>query len=131
MSNQEAKRTEERTETHACDYISRQAAIEAIGKNLHKGTDLLTDTFVAGIEQVLEALPSAQQGQRWIPVSERLPEYDGEKYFVTYYAETIGRTRLGISYCYANREGFWSDIPLGYKVIAWMPLPEPYKGEEE
>ena len=65
-----SKRTEERTETHACDYISRQAAIEAIGKNLHKGTDLLTDTFVAGIEQVLEALPSAQQERKtgkWIP----------------------------------------------------------------
>ena len=80
---------------------------------------------------MLEALPSAQQEQRWIPVSERLPQYDGEKYLVTYYAEKIGRTRIGISYCYANREGFWSNIPLGYKVVAWCELPEPYKGEYE
>lgn len=64
----------------------------------------------------------------WIPVSERLPKYDGEMYLVTDYCEQINRRRIHVSYCYVNREGFWSDVPMGYKVIAWMPLPDPYKG---
>ena len=67
----------------------------------------------------------------WIPCSERLPEHDGELYLVTDYCEQINRKRIHMSCCYVNREGFWSDVPIGYKVIAWMPLPEPWKGEEE
>lgn len=68
--------------------------------------------------------------EKWTPCSERLPEYDGEKYLVTDYCKQINRRRIHISYCYVNREGFWSDIPLGYEVIAWMPLPAPYKESE-
>lgn len=68
---------------------------------------------------------------RWIPVSERLPEDDGGRYLVTDYCEQINRKRIHVSYCYVNREGFWSDVPIGYKVIAWMPIPVPYKAESE
>ena len=70
-----------------------------------------------------------QPEQRWIPVSERLPEHDGDKYLVTDYCKQIGRTRMHVSYCYINREGFWSDVPLGYEVVAWQRLPDPWKGE--
>ena len=45
------KRTEERTETHACDSISRQAAIDAI----QIGWDYTNDQIRA-----LQRLPSAQ-----------------------------------------------------------------------
>lgn len=73
--------------------------------------------------------PSAQTERRWIPCSERLPEYDGEKYLVTVYCESINRARIHLSTCYINREGFWGDVPLGYTVVAWMPLPEPYRAK--
>ena len=73
---------------------------------------------------------STQPEPQWIPCSERLPEYDGGTYLVTDYCEQIGRKRIHVSYCYMNKDGFWSDVPLGYKVIAWMPLPEPYKEEK-
>ena len=96
------------------DYISRSDAILAVEWS-HT-----PDSAISAIK----SLPSAQQ---WIPCSERLPEYDGEMYLVTDYCEQINRRRIHISYCYVNREGFWSDVPVGYKVIAWMPLPEPYK----
>lgn len=75
-----------------------------------------------------EQLPSAQTERRWIPCSERLPEYDGEKYLVTVYCESINRARIHLSTCYINREGFWGDVPLGYTVVAWMPLPRAYEG---
>ena len=67
----------------------------------------------------------------WIPCSERLPEEDGKMYLVTSYCEQINRRRIHFSYCYANRDGYWSDVLIGYKVIAWMPLPEPYMKEGE
>ena len=106
------------------DLISRQAVYEILERY-----DSTAD--VDAIRMDVEDLSSAQERKkRWIPCEERLPEYDGEMYLVTDYCEQINRRRLHISYCYVNREGFWSDVPMGYKVVAWMPLPEPYKGEE-
>lgn len=84
---------------------------------------------------------------RWIPTSERLPEEDGD-YFVTYekgYAEDYNFPPIGIAGFDVDCESFgywyeqfdrhtlgslgsdWEEI----KVIAWMPLPELYKGESE
>ena len=64
------KRTEERTETHACDTISRQAAVEAIGKKSdeiyktkQKGATYPHDDFFQGMayaENIIMNLPSAQ-----------------------------------------------------------------------
>ena len=88
-----------------------------------------------------------EDGKRWIPVSERLPEEDGD-YFVTYekgYAEDYNFPPIGIAgfdvdcesfgYWYEQFDrhtlgslgGDWEEI----KVIAWMPLPKPYKAESE
>lgn len=68
----------------------------------------------------------------WIPVSKRLPKKSG-KYWCTF-----GGTYLTGSDCYTTesdaKELF--DDPEKYtgwqskNVIAWMPLPEPYKAEK-
>lgn len=119
-------------DTNVGDTIYRQAAIDAICKacsmeeDYHKCNGYPETSIWCEYLVALRALPSVQPKQRWIPCSERLPEYDGEMYLVTDYCEQINRKRLHVSYCYVNREGFWSDVPMGYKVIAWMPLPEPY-----
>ena len=106
------------------DLISRQEAKNAVCDELKRNPTMAIWRTMNAIDN----LPSAKQG--WIPCSERLPEYDGDAYLVTDYCEQINRKRIHVSYCYINKEGFWSDVPWGYKVIAWMPLPEPYKGEE-
>ena len=47
---------EKRTETHECDYIERQAAIDAL-KDWYDG--MIISSF-RGVEKVIKALPSAQ-----------------------------------------------------------------------
>lgn len=82
----------------------------------------------------------------WIPVTERLPEEDGE-YLVTFesgYAEDYGFDPIGIAPFEVDCEGFgiWQErfhpVSLGslgsewvdIQVTAWRPLPEPYQEEE-
>ena len=100
------------------DLISRQDAIKVV-----EGID---SHFVEYIEQ----LPSAQPEQRWIPCSERLPEdvEIGEEYPTAIFC-TRDAVYVGF-YDYMSGK-WWNDDPFYTvgKVIAWMPLPEPYKGE--
>ena len=120
------------------DTISRQAAMEA-------HCELCEDKGLCGDicpdVEVFRLIPSAQPKTHWIPVSERLPEENG-RYLVT----------RGLSACGAlwNRayiinysdlmglksERIWWDGNVGKSdferiddVIAWMPLPEPYRAE--
>ena len=77
---------------------------------------------------IRETVEELKQAQRWIPCSERLPE-GGREILVT---EKGGFIR----HCeYANYGDFqeFQTVKEGltvHDVIAWMPLPEPYKGEE-
>ena len=119
MSNQEAKRTEERTETHACDYISRQAAIDELDRGAW-GAEW--DKALA--QAMIESLPSTQQGRRWIPCSERLP--DAHR---TYYLVSLANKKE-VDIAYYTEYGTWETF-RNDECIAWMPLPEPYKEEQE
>ena len=124
------------------DLISRQAAIDAlneyfvrIGKLKRRGLTKIEKVIRLDMVGTIETLPSEQQ---WIPCSERLPEI-GEHYV----------SEPCIVYCSNGAYGFaeleenifgqvgWDcerddeyHEPLG-EVIAWMPLPEPWKGEDD
>lgn len=88
------------------------------------------------MEHVIDRLPqyyqeNAVEESRWIPVSERMPELDTPvlAQWRRYYSD-----ENNIDILYLNGLGEWyADLgmPNG-KIIAWMPLPEPYKeGEDE
>ena len=69
----------------------------------------------------------------WIPCSERLPDKSGE-YLITglHHGGDKLTEELWIQVDQFDKDG--SDNPYQWwhfdeKVIAWMPLPEPYKGE--
>ena len=49
------------------DLISRQEAIDAVAKDLNRGTDPLTDLFIAGISETLRKVPTEQPKKgKWI-----------------------------------------------------------------
>ena len=66
---------------------------------------------------------------RWIPCSERLPEHGG-RYLISVLDGINRRTTVApyLPRCKAwamnGRMAYW-------KVIAWLPLPEPYREEEQ
>ena len=71
-------------------------------------------------EEVLRLKKNAVQ---WIPVTERLPE-DGY-YLATLDGELVGQEEPFTGMC-GIENGKWDDEDC---VMAWMPLPEPYREE--
>ena len=61
---------------------------------------------------------------QWIPCSERLPEKHG-RYIVT---NAYGCVREYDYNDWAVRDGKW--LYCRHEILAWMPLPEPYEGEQ-
>lgn len=74
----------------------------------------IVNTLLADMEQ-------DEKEHGWIPVSERLPE-DGT-YITTLDGELVGQEEPFTGMC-GIENGKWEDED---SVIAWMPLPEPYK----
>lgn len=76
-----------------------------------------------------------QPEQRWIPCSERLPDHpeNNDYYLVTIQCEHYdGWDDYVTGFAEWTKHG-WDELScyIGQiKVIAWMPLPEPYKEKE-
>ena len=118
------------------DYIRRQDAIYALAVYIHNvdkvmGNGLLSeDDCKDSAHSVLDDVPSAQ---RWIPCSERLPE-EGVEVMTTFEIISNGKTRVEQgSYLYHGWCLAYDNLRLAshIRVIAWMPLPEPYGGGYE
>ena len=115
------------------DLISRQDAIDAIQKELQGWESYISEEFrnrLYGCEDVINAIPSADRPKgEWIPVSERLPkECDG----CVLVSKEDGQVTTGL---YSEFSNVWYIGDMfgvgGYKVIAWMPLPKPYREDGE
>jgi len=140
------------------DLIRRQDAYKAIlGETIYDSVDdveincgysvLDSEGWLGGIRDALRAIeyiPSTEPERKWIPVTEKLPE-DNTWYlgifkesdtgycisvpFVCYYA---GRKTMITTKDYWILRGY-DDINSKYYInlecAAWMPLPEPWRGE--
>ena len=75
--------------------------------------------------KMAKELEELRKQNRWIPVSERLPDYNEEVLITNGKYVTID-TRYFLENT-EDGEAYTWDINGWDDVIAWMPLPEPYK----
>ena len=95
------------------------------------------DAYKIVVEAANKAFENKQSvWMEWIPCSERLPVDDDYRESMecldgcVWYFTDKGSMGLGYYY-YSTKE--WStlrDLKPDGKVIAWMPLPEPYRGKQ-
>ena len=74
--------------------------------------------------RVIEEYSNCEPADQWIPCSERQPEEPD------FYLATVinGQGEATTQKMLFNGKGWHRDMP--WKITAWMPLPEPYKGEQ-
>ena len=95
--------------------------------------DIETESDIEALNMAIEALQEPER--KWIPVSERLPE-NGCGVLVTVNGKHNNITFVNALEIaeYGNTEGWIIEGYLDWldpNVIAWQPLPEPYKGEKD
>ena len=85
------------------------------------------DTIKEMLEIVQEVSEEYKGG--WIPCSERLPEA-GKRYLVSAIWKDKDFEKSAVYDAVYGSDGLWHSYnyePVSYKVIAWKPLPEPFK----
>ena len=114
-----------KTIQHICDLCGEQKKYDGI----MCGSCYL-DSFV------LDDIPSADPERKWIPVTEALPEEDEEVLVTVRFGGTKDvkpsvyvETASQISGTWTSYTDEYKVAPRKHHVIAWMPLPEPWKGE--
>ena len=148
LPSEQPETHDKRTESHACDLISRQAVIDALRTHERKPSkkwldnqlDIEWNNAIDICCYDIEDLPSAQPEQQWIPCSERLPDRFG-KMLVTFIPGTLWTYVIIANYSDLMgiaKPCFWignvgkNDFAnITSQVVAWMPLPEPYREEEQ
>lgn len=104
-------------------YISDYAK-PPYGREVEGTVELLKEA--ADAIEALSDKPEVDYDGEWIPCSERLPKKDG------FYLATIDGEIAGVDKSFTGlaefENGKWIDDEGDYKpIIAWQPLPEPYK----
>ena len=99
------------------DLISRQALLDDFRNTITENSD----TF--DWLNMIARQPTVNKGDGWIPVEERMPE-DGT-YICTLDGELCGLEEPFTGMC-GIEKGIWDEPDC---VIAWRPLPEPYRPE--
>ena len=127
------------------DLIRRQDAIEAMyqleAEDIERYGCSIPEGFHAkSAIEALKALPSAEPERKWIPVTEALPEEEKDVlvsvHFEGFKGKTVDLPPSDYVDIASHVEGVWSSLSDEYKavevnhhVIAWMEMPEPWRGE--
>lgn len=124
------------------DLISRQAALEKLEslmkdmeneiEDAKKHPENYTKNFIRGVEEQVVGLAYAAHeiidmpsATGWIPVSERLPE-KRRNVLITDRKITAEGEYVGNGLWCQYRWSAWRN-----SVVAWMPMPEPYREDGE
>lgn len=115
--------------------IDADALIKQIEKNICEPCRKRKDDYngvycrACGYGNEIDDIEDAPTVAEWIPCSERLPEEKG-KYLTTYhpcYWDDV-KDELKIDVDTFQGKTFWAKRKH-HRVIAWMPLPEAWRGE--
>lgn len=134
------------------DLISRQAVKELAHNQVREKFCGMAfkkhrDFYIKLADSIIDLLPPIQPEPHWIPVTERLPEEETDVLVTVHFLGLKRTHRNGwnehIKESYyvevaSHINGEWSSASDEYKiakdrhkVLAWMPLPEPFKGVTE
>ena len=110
----------------ACDMVNDDSCTDRLMK---QAADAIEE-LICDLGDEHNARLNAEERQRWIPVTERLPELHEE---VIVCNEEYGRSELGFA-MFAVWDGAgwietWNRRAAIHCVSNWMPLPEPPKEE--
>ena len=128
------------------DLIRREDAIDAMYRLEAEDIETYGCSIPEGFDskpaiEALKALPSAEPERKWIPVKEALPEEEKDVlvsvHFEGFKGKTVDLPPSDYVDIASHVEGVWSSLSDEYKavevnhhVIAWMEMPEPWRGEE-
>ena len=96
-----------------------------VNKPFYYPCDTISVGVVLKIIDKYKAIPSAD---KWIPVSERLPEETGE--YLCWVKREQEEPYIDIEQIDCDGMIKEWNMVKPWEVIAWMPLPSPYKGEQ-
>lgn len=110
--------------------IDENRLIEVLNRQKHiltfEDSNPIDEGFNYGIDKAIQLVSVQPKVGEWIPVEERLPNVYKTVLITTYNQEV--RT------AFLDGEHYWFSGLFTYTfddVLAWKPLPEPYKGETE
>jgi hypothetical protein len=108
--------------------MTRAEAIKILKRTREDTGDLLYEAF----DMAIKALEEPQ----WIPCSEKNPPEEAKRYWICTDGGYQCQCRwTNVNYFWDGLTTDWKwhfmDIPQYSEVIAWMPLPEPWKGDAE
>ena len=117
------------------DLIGREDVIKKIvglDMQVYKGTSCIgTRTYLTKEEIIyaIDELPSAEPEPEWIPVSERLPKVRTDVLMMFEKNMAVGFYSHGCWNVNTGNGLYTGVFTDEDKPIAWMPLPEPWRGE--
>ena len=129
--------------------IDEKKLIEDIEKEIEFAMKCNMPDIVAGMRQIASVIEEQPKIGEWIPCSEILPKDADMRFYMCVVENHEEDLPMFCQYEEEYGFGFWNDIydsetlgfvdtefktneELGFeKVIAWQPLPEPYRPEKE
>ena len=123
---------EDATKDATSELIERQQAIDRF--NVIRPVDPKKDEYTKGIDVgiamcivAVKDQPTMQPEPQWIPVSERLPEKS--EYYIITASDGVGHRTTFAKFQKKAKSWELTGARSYWKVIAWMPLPEPARLE--